>query len=465
MIPVIAIVGRPNVGKSTLFNCFTRTRDAIVHDMPGVTRDRQYGQGQHEEQRFIVIDTGGLGEEEHDVDYLMASQAQLAIEEATRIVFLVDGQQGLTAGDEKIANYLRQSNKPVDIVVNKTDGSDPNIAVSDFYQLGLGEPTAIAAAHRRGVNSLLEYLLEDIPEEKSDVLPENPGIKIAVVGRPNVGKSTLVNRLLGEDRVVVFDLPGTTRSSIFIPYEHMGQPYTLIDTAGVRRRSKVKDTVEKFSIIKTLQAIEAADVVVLLMDATDDVVDQELRLLDFILDAGKSLVIGINKWDGLDDDQKEHIRSELRRKLHFLDFVRMHFISALHGSGVGNMYDSINEAYAAATIDMSTSQLTDILQQAIKAHQPPLIQGRRIKLRLAHPGGSKPPVIVIHGNQTNKLPKAYQRYLMNTYRKALNLKGTPVRLQLKTGDNPYKDKKNKLTPKQQKHRQRMMKKVKKNKKR
>lgn len=462
MIPVIAIVGRPNVGKSTLFNCLTRSRDALVHDRPGVTRDRQYGQGEFQERPFIVIDTGGLGEETEDVDYLMASQARQAIEECSVILFLVDGKQGVAPGDMNVARMLRQTGKPIYVVVNKTDGMDPTVAKSDFYQLGLGDPLDIAAAHNRGIQSLLATIFSVLPvSEDEDPLPQNPGIKIAIVGRPNVGKSTLVNRLLGEDRVVVCDLPGTTRSSIYIPYEHMGEPYTLIDTAGVRRRAKVTDVVEKFSVIKTLQAIEVADVVILLIDARDEVVDQELRLLDFILEAGRAVVIAINKWDGLSQDQREEVRSNLQTKLHFADFVRMHFISALHGTGVGNLYEAVHEAYDAATRELLTSELTQLLEKALRMHQPPLVYGRRIKLRFAHPGGIQPPTIVIHGNQTEKVPPGYQRYLIGFYRKSLRLMGTPIRLVFKTTDNPYKDKKNVLTPGQERHRKRFIRRVKK----
>jgi len=442
MIPVIAIVGRPNVGKSTLFNCLTHSRDALVYDKPGVTRDRQYGEGFYEEHRFIVIDTGGLGEATDEVDDLMASQAKQAMEEASFILFLVDARQGVMPGDFSIAKELRSTQKPLCLVLNKTDGLDPLLAKSDFYSLGLGEPITIAASHQRGIHTVLEHVFSHLPlavteEETLPSTSSGEGIHIAVVGRPNVGKSTLVNRLLGEERVIAFDEPGTTRSSIYISYEHLGQPYTLIDTAGVRRRSKVKDVVEKFSIIKTLQAIEAADVVILLMDAQDDVVDQELRLLDFILEAGKGAVIAVNKWDGLSQERREEIREALATKLHFVDFLRIHFISARHGSGVGNLYDSIHEAYESATKTLTSSALTKVLEEAVARHQPPLVHGRRIKLRFAHPSGIQPPSITIHGNQTTELPKAYQRYLIHAFRKAFRLMGTPIRLVLKTGENPY----------------------------
>jgi len=454
MLPVIALVGRPNVGKSTLFNRLTKTRDAIVADFPGLTRDRQYGEGRLGDRPYIVIDTGGIGEEEALVDNLMSEQSRLAIMEADHVFFLVDGRVGITGGDEAIANQLRQLGKAITIVVNKTDGVDQDIALADFYTLGFGEPFAIAASQGRGVKALIDSHLETLVETEITA-PEERGIQIAIVGRPNVGKSTLVNRMLGEERVVVCDLPGTTRDSIFVPLERHGQRYTLVDTAGVRRRSKVDETVEKFSVIKTLQSIEQSHVAIMLFDGSEDITDQDLHLLSFIIDSGKALVMAVNKWDGLSTEQREQVKVSLGRRLQFADFAKLHFISAKHGTGVGDLYKSIQEAYKSATKELSTGKLNTILQHAITQHQPPLVRGRRIKLRYAHSGGHNPPIIVIHGNQTESLPHAYQRYLINTFREALKLVGTPIRLQMKSGENPYAGKRNKLTLSQQRKRKRL----------
>lgn len=449
MLPVIAIVGRPNVGKSTLFNCLTRTRDALVADQPGVTRDRIYGLGKVGEREFIIIDTGGLSGEEHGIDSEMAEQSRQAIAEADAVYFLVDARDGLTAGDETIAAYLRQTGKLIFLVVNKTDGLNPDTAMADFFRLGMGECFPIAAAHGRGVNPLVEQTVPLVPAaEEGEEQNKDAGIKIAVVGRPNVGKSTLVNRMLGEERVVVFDMPGTTRDSISIPFVHDDKHYTLIDTAGVRRKKAVSDALEKFSIIKTLQSIEQAHVVIMLLDARQGITDQDASLLGYVLDCGRAIVIGVNKWDGLDADHRERIKTELARRLNFIDFAKIHFISALHGSGVGNLYDSVDRAYASANIDMQTRRLTDILEKAVEAHQPPMARGRRIKLRYAHQGGRNPPLIVIHGNQTESVPEAYQRYLGNVFRKALRIQGTPIRIEFRTGENPFKDKRNVLTQRQ-----------------
>lgn len=454
MLPVIALVGRPNVGKSTLFNRLTKTRDAIVADFPGLTRDRQYGEGRLGDRPYIVIDTGGIGEEEALVDNLMTEQSRLAITEADHVFFLVDGRAGITGADEVIANQLRQLGKAITIVVNKTDGVDQTIALADFYTLGFGEPYAIAASQGRGVKALIDAHLDTFVETEI-VAPEERGIQIAIVGRPNVGKSTLVNRMLGEERVVVCDLPGTTRDSIFVPLERHGQRYTLVDTAGVRRRSKVDETVEKFSVIKTLQSIEQSHVAIMLFDGSEDITDQDLHLLSFIIDSGKALVMAVNKWDGLSTEQREHVKVSLSRRLQFADFAKLHFISAKHGTGVGDLYKSIQQAYQSAMKNLATGELNTILQHAIAQHQPPLVRGRRIKLRYAHSGGHNPPIIVIHGNQTDALPQAYQRYLINTFREALKLVGTPIRLQMKSGENPYAGKRNKLTLSQQRKRKRM----------
>ncbi|MBN1684747.1 MAG: ribosome biogenesis GTPase Der [Gammaproteobacteria bacterium] len=433
-IPIIAIIGRPNVGKSTLFNCLTGKRDALVADIPGLTRDRQYGYAHDQDRHFIVIDTGGLGEDATEMNVLIEQQVHQAITEATLILFLVDAQSGLTAIDEMIANRLRRVHKPILLVVNKIDGTDSHVASAEFYRLGFEALIPIAAAYRKGIHNLLQRIFEKIPVPEQVLEEQVAGIKVAIVGKPNVGKSTLINRMLGDERVITSDQPGTTRDSIFIPFERQGQSYTLIDTAGVRRRAKVTETVEKFSIIKTLQAINASHIVVLLIDAREGITDQDMRLLGFILDHGKSLIIAVNKWDGLTGEQRAQVKSELERRLPFLDYVKWHFISALHGTGVGDLFDSIKESYQSAMVELSTPKLTRILEDALEAFQPPLVKGKRVKLRYAHPGGHNPPIIVIHGSRTELLPDSYKRYLENTYRKALKLIGTPVRIELRSKD-------------------------------
>ncbi|MGB1261914.1 MAG: ribosome biogenesis GTPase Der [Cognaticolwellia sp.] len=471
MLPVVALVGRPNVGKSTLFNRLTRSRDALVADYPGLTRDRQYGKAEVEEHPFIVIDTGGIEGDEKGIDALMAEQSLIAIDEADAVLFMVDARAGLTAADQGIATHLRKQDKKVFLVANKVDGIDADSAVADFYSLGLGDAVhQIAAAHGRGVTQLLtlaltphiEALGQPKPEENdefdgdyddtidSEALDqknieqapeETDTIKLAIIGKPNVGKSTLTNRILGEDRVVVYDMPGTTRDSVYIPMEHNGRPYTLIDTAGIRRRKNVTDIVEKFSVIKTLRAIEDANVCLLVIDAQEGISDQDLSLLGFILEAGRSLVLAVNKWDGLDDHVKDRIKSELDRRLGFIDFARIHFISALHGTGVGHLYESVEEAFVSATKRISTSMVTKILDMAVFDHQPPMHQGRRIKLKYAHAGGYNPPIIVIHGNLAKNLPLSYKRYLMNYYRKSLKIMGTPIRIEFRETSNPFAGKK------------------------
>lgn len=489
MPAVVALVGRPNVGKSTLFNKLTKTRDALVADLPGLTRDRQYGDGALGEFPYIVIDTGGLaesldkvvdrsaqqnskksGQAVHQSDSLsldseMLSQTALAIEESDVVLFLVDGRAGCTAADEEIANELRRRDIDVILVVNKIDGVGEDQARSEFYALGLGEPAAISATHSRGLLSLLNDVAERLPEElrvgenttdepsgqasnddesgldadsaPASIKKRSGPIEIAFVGRPNVGKSTLVNRLCGEERVIAYDQPGTTRDSIHIPFERAGKKYSLIDTAGVRKRGRVNETVEKFSIIKTLQAIDQANVCVFLMDANDSITDQDLHLLGYIIDKGRALVVAINKWDSVSAEERDDIRDDLHRRVEFLKFTKMHFISALHGSGVNDLFKSINRAYASAFIDLATPKLTRLLEVAVEQHQPPMVNGRRIKLRFAHQGGVNPPIVVIHGNQTNKLPGAYQRFLTNFFQKNLRLFGTPLRILYKQGENPY----------------------------
>jgi GTP-binding protein len=456
MQPVIALVGRPNVGKSTLFNRLTRSRDALVADQPGLTRDRKFGEGKLGDKPYLVVDTGGLTGEEEGLDSLMASQSWLAVEQADIVLFLVDAHAGLLATDQQIAQQLRQQGKKVFLVVNKIDGLDPDLVTAEFHALGLGQPHPIAASQGRGVKSLMQQVLSELPEAAEQAEQTAPaGIKVAIIGRPNVGKSTLVNRILGEERVVAYDLPGTTRDSIYLPFERDGQDYVLIDTAGVRRRSRVKEAVEKFSVIKTLQAIEDANVVLMLLDAHEGISEQDASLLGFVLEAGRALVVAVNKWDGLERDQRDWIKHELELKLPFLGFAEVHFISALHGTNVGHLFDSIITAYASATRALSTSNLTRLLNDLVEAHPPPLVRGRRIKLRFAHQGGKNPPVIVIHGNQTGAIPDSYRRYLINGLIKNLKLEGTPVRLEFRTGANPFAGKKNKLTPRQQQKRQRL----------
>jgi len=466
MLPVLALVGRPNVGKSTLFNQLTRSRDALVANLSGLTRDRQYGQGRIDETAFIVIDTGGITGEEEGIDAAMANQSMAAIEEADVVLLLVDGREGLHPGDEALVGYLRSQGKPFHLVVNKIDGVGEDIASSDFYRLGVDQLHPIAASHNRGVQKLIAAVLapwSEAGEPETDA--ENHGaIRVAIVGRPNVGKSTLVNRLLGEERVVVFDQPGTTRDSVYIDYERRGRHYTLIDTAGVRKRKNVKEVVEKFSIVKTLKAIADAQVVILTMDAHEGLVEQDLHLLGQCIDAGRALVIALNKWDGIDPDEREWIRSELRRRLQFIDYADIHFISALHGSGVGKLYGSVHAAHDAATRSLSTPRLNRILEDAVATHPPPMANGRRLKLRYAHAGGQNPPVVVVHGTQTDALPASYRRYLEKIFRRELALHGTPIRIELRSGDNPYAGKRNKLTQRQVQRRQRMMSHIKKSEK-
>ena len=446
MIPVIALVGRPNVGKSTLFNRLTKSRDAIVADFPGLTRDRKYGEGSVSGKPYIVVDTGGLSGNEVGIDAAMAEQSLLAIQEADVVYFIVDARQGLTAVDENIAKHIRQTGKPCVLVVNKIDGLNADVVAVDFYALGISPLRLTAASHNRGVSSLIEETMEPFAEPEEQVEDEARGCKIAIIGRPNVGKSTLVNRLLGEERVVVYDEPGTTRDSIYIPYERRDKPYTLIDTAGIRRRKNVSETIEKFSIVKALQAIEDANVVVIVIDAREGVVDQDLHLIGFAMDSGRALVLAVNKWDGMTHEQKTDVKNELTRRLVFLDYAPMHFISAKHGTGVGDLYKSVDQGYASAYAKWSTNRLTELLIDCVADHQPPMVRGRKIKLRYAHQGGSNPPIIVVHGSKTEDLPDSYKRYLENTSRKVLKVKCTPIRFQFKSADNPYSTPSNTLAP-------------------
>ncbi|WP_394261129.1 ribosome biogenesis GTPase Der [Moraxella boevrei] len=462
MKPVVALIGRPNVGKSTIFNQLTKSRQALVADLAGLTRDRQYGDATFEEKSFIVVDTGGIGEDDDgsgNIDDYMATQSYTAIHEADIIVFVVDARAGIVGSDETIAKQLHTLGKPVFLVANKIDGVH-EAAINEFFALGFGEPFPTTASHGRGITNLLESLTANMPssaeEEKS---PD--GLKLAIIGRPNVGKSTLVNRLLGEERVVVFDMPGTTRDSIYIPFEREGQNYVLIDTAGVRRRGRIDEKVEKFSVIKTLQAIKDANVVVLVIDAQEGITDQDLHILGYAIDAGRAMVIAINKWDNLDQDKKNWMKIEMDRRFNFIPYVKMHLISALHGTGVGNLYPSIHKAYASAMFNMSTSRLTQILQDAVTAHQPPMVSGRRIKLRFAHMGGHNPPIIIIHGNQTSQVPNSYKRYLENEFRKVFKLEGTPIKVEFKQNANPYAERKNSMTDAQKERKRRQVQKFKK----
>ena len=492
MITTFALVGRPNVGKSTLFNRLTHTRDALVADMPGLTRDRKYGKAQYKDIDYMVIDTGGISGEEEGIDLEMAGQSLQAIDEADEILFMVDARAGLTFADQHIADMLRRKNLNVHLLVNKIDGIQEEVGISEFHGWGFGEPIPISASQGRGINQLLNTLLPfEEPEPRSDEEvneyiwvddetdaqdkdtqeledeefeldeEQNQPIRIAVVGRPNVGKSTLVNRMLGEERVIVFDMPGTTRDSIYIDYERGDRKYTLIDTAGVRRRKKVKEVVEKFSIIKTLNAINDAQVVILLFDAREGLVDQDLHLLGYAIESGRALVVAINKWDGLEEDDKTRIKEQLDRRLRFIDYADTHYISALHGSGVGKLYDSIERAYQSATDTLSTSRLTRILEDALAENPPPLARGRRMKMRYAHAGGKNPPYIVIHGNSLSDVPNHYVRYLQKTFRKALDLHGTPLRIEFRGSENPFAGRKNKLTARQISKKRRLMKHVKK----
>lgn len=456
MLPVIALVGRPNVGKSTLFNYLTRTREALVADFPGLTRDRQYGRLKHGNRPCLIVDTGGIADDAEGIESLARKQVQIALEEADIVFFMVDAREGLSASDKVIAETLRKLAKPVVLVTNKIDGLDANVVMADFYSLALGEPIACSASHGRGIPELLERANQLLPPDIEVVDDNQGGIGIAVVGRPNVGKSTLVNRLLGEERVIVFDEPGTTRDSIYIPFERNGKRFTLVDTAGMRRRARGSETIEKFSVIKSLQAIEKSHVVIFLIDASEGITDQDAHLLGLVLEAGRALIIGLNKWDGLSSDQKATIHRQLDVKLSFLEFAEKHPISALHGSGVGKLFDVVHTLYDSAMVNMGTPLLTRILKEATDAHQPPLVGARRIKLKYAHQGGRNPPVVIIHGVQTDALPISYKRYLTNYYRTKLHLSGTPIRLEFKSPVNPFHGQKNKLSDRQVEKRKRLV---------
>ncbi len=462
MKPVIALIGRPNVGKSTLFNQITKSRDALVADFAGLTRDRKYGDAVFQNKSFIVVDTGGIGESEAGIDAYMAEQSKTAIDEADIIIFVVDARAGLLASDEQIAREIRTMGKKVYLVANKVDGVHAEAAVVEFFQLGFGEPIHVAASHGRGVAQMLEDVLADIPEDESpDEHDKNTGLRLAVIGRPNVGKSTLVNRLLGEDRVVVFDMPGTTRDSVYIPFERNERKYTLIDTAGVRRKGKVDEMIEKFSIVKTLQAIKDAHVVVVVLDAREGVVEQDLHLIGYALEAGRAMVIAINKWDNMSEYDRKQCKLDVDRRFDFIPWAKVHLISALHGTGVGDLYPSIHRAYESSNLKVSPAKLTQILKDATDAHQPPMVGGRRIKMRYAHMGGQNPPTIIVHGNKVDKTSADYRRYLENVFRKVYKLEGTPVRVDFKTSDNPFEGRKTEINERVAARRRRYVQKFKK----
>jgi GTP-binding protein len=439
--PTIVLVGRPNVGKSTLFNRLTKTRDALVADIPGLTRDRHYGHGKLGSKPYLAVDTGGFEPLAKDgIMHEMARQTEQAIAEADSVIFVVDGRTGVTALDKEIANKLRKAARPVFVAVNKSEGMNEGIVIADFHELGLGEPVAISATHGEGVRSLIELALAPYPEpeeepQASDVL------KVAIVGRPNVGKSTMINSLLGEERVIAFDQPGTTRDSIYVDFERAGKHYTLIDTAGLRRKGKVFETLEKFSVIKTLQSIEDAHVVILVLDAQQDISDQDAHIAGFVVESGRALVVAVNKWDGLDSYVRDQLKGDLEAKLKFLDFANFHYVSALKGQGLGLVFRSVDAAYKAAIADLSTPQLTRTLIDAVAKHAPPRSGIFRPKLRYAHQGGRNPPVIVIHGNALDKLPDSYRRYLEHTFREVFKLQGTPLRIQFNVSENPFADRK------------------------
>lgn len=440
MKPVIALVGRPNVGKSTLFNRLTRSRDALVADLPGLTRDRHYGEGRVGERPFLVIDTGGFEPvAKEGIFYEMAKQTKQAIVEADVVIFIVDGRQGLTPHDKTITDFLRKSGRRVLLVVNKAEGMKYTSVTAEFYELGLGDPYVISAAHGDGVADLVDEALDSInvSQQQEEAEPVDRGVRIAIVGRPNVGKSTLVNTLLGEERVIAFDMPGTTRDSIEIEFERAGKRYSLIDTAGIRRRGKVFEAIEKFSVVKTLQSISDANVVILLLDAQQDISDQDAHIAGFILESGRALVVGVNKWDGLDRDKREDIKRDIERKLSFLSFAKFHFISALNATGIAPLMKSVDAAYKAAMVKLPTPKLTRALEEAVEHQQPRRKGSIRPKLRYAHQGGQNPPIIVIHGNALEGIDASYKRYLETRFRETFSLTGTPLRIELRSSKNPF----------------------------
>lgn len=442
MLPVVALVGRPNVGKSTLFNRLTRSRDALVADFPGLTRDRHYGDGRIGDKPYLVVDTGGFEPiRTEGIVQAMTGQAQLAITEADVVIFLVDGRAGLTPQDMRIAQSLRESGKKCFLAVNKAEGLN-DVMAAEFYELALGEPYLISAAHGEGVRPLMDLVLADFPEpeEEEDDAEKNHKVKVAIVGRPNAGKSTLINSLIGEERLIAYDMPGTTRDAIEVEFTYKDREYTLIDTAGLRRKGKVFEAIEKFSVVKTLQAIENCNVAVLLLDAHSGIAEQDANIAGYILESGRALVVAVNKWDDLDDYERQTVKRELEHKLHFLRWSKMLFISALHKRGMGGLMAAINEAHAAAFMKMATPKLTRALIEATQRQLPPRAGGGRPKMRYAHQGGMNPPVIVIHGNALGDVPESYRRYLEGWFRDKFKLMGTPLRIEFKTNKNPYTQK-------------------------
>ncbi|MDA1074255.1 MAG: ribosome biogenesis GTPase Der [Proteobacteria bacterium] len=454
MLTRVVLVGRPNVGKSTLFNCLTGRRDALVAAIPGLTRDRRYGRMDVDDRSLLLIDTGGLFGDD-DLAPIMRQQASIALEDADYVLFLVDARAGVTAGDQDIADWLRRQSANVQLVINKIDGVDPAVADAEFSIMGFDEPLAVSAAHSRGLAPLRAFL-HGVSNAETEV-EEGDGIRVAVIGRPNVGKSTLINRLLGEERQVVMDMPGTTRDAIDIPLKFDGDDYVLIDTAGVRRKGKTDGVVEKFSVVKSLEAIERAHVVALVLDASEGLVEQDLHILTYAADAGSGIVILVNKWDGLSADDRDAVRQTLDRRLTFIPWAPVRYISALHGSGVGHVLGEVKTVYEAGLFDVPTSLLTRLLESLVHSHPPPSVKGRHIKLKFASNAGRHPPRISVHGNQTESVPASYKKYLENGFREALNLVGNPVSIVLKSSDNPYAGKRNLLTPRQIRQRERMIK--------
>ena len=460
--PTLAIIGRPNVGKSTLYNRLTRRRDALVADVPGLTRDPRVGIGRVGPAAYIVIDTGGIDDEADELNASVAEQAMAVAKECTSALLLVDGRAGPNATDESLYASLRRNNVRTFLVINKAEGMDHDRLCSEFCDFGGATTFSISASHGDGVGDMIEQISEAWPDESHYEREEAADrIRIAVVGRPNVGKSTLVNRMLGEDRMITFDRPGTTRDSIDSHFEHRDRLYTIIDTAGLRRKSKTQGVAEKFSAVQTLQSVDRAHVVLLVIDARDGVTEQDISLVGLALNSGRALLVVVNKWDGLDAEQRDDVRRGLDRRLRFAPFADIHFVSALHGTGVGHLFDGINQAWAAATSEHKTGDLSRLLDRAVSAHPPPLVRGRRIKLRYAHLGGRNPPTIVIHGNQIEKVPGSYVRYLENYFRDELDLVGTPVRIEFRQGSNPFEGRRNQLTKRQQAKRRRLMRHVKK----
>ncbi len=450
MLPTLVLVGRPNVGKSTLFNRLTRSRDALVADLPGLTRDRHYGRGRVGERPYLVVDTGGLEPvAKEGILHEMAKQTRQAVDEADLVLFIVDGRDGLTPQDRIIATQLRKTGRPVLLLVNKAEGMQRERVTTDFHELGLGVPIPISSAHGDNVAEMIEVALDELPAFEAETEEKSDHPKLAIVGRPNVGKSTLVNAILGEERVIAFDQPGTTRDSIYIDFERGGKQYTIIDTAGVRRRGKIDEAIEKFSVVKTLQAVEDANVVVLVVDARDQITEQDAHLADFVLQAGRALVLAVNKWDGLDEYKRDTAKRDIERKLHFLSFAKQHFISALNGTGVDALLKSVNQAYTAAMAKLPTPQLTRVLEEALQKQQPPRSGSYRPKMRYAHQGGSNPPLIIIHGSALDKVPDSYTRYLEKVFCDAFKLQGTPLRIEYKSGKNPFAEKKHVLTESEQ----------------